>query len=54
MNNRELLLSKVSSIIHHHICEAQRMIPVPTEAALLFHEHNFLSHEWNIYSASGY
>jgi hypothetical protein len=30
------------------------LIPIPTEAALLFHEYNFIRHEWNIYSARGY
>jgi len=27
---------------------------MPTEAALLFHEHNFVRHEWTVYSARGY
>jgi len=27
---------------------------VPTEAALLFYEHNFINHEWVTYSMRGY
>lgn len=51
---RDTLFNTVSKILHQHILEAQRLIPKPTEAALLFHEHNFVAHEWHIYSAAGY
>jgi hypothetical protein len=37
-----------------HICEAQRLIPVSTEGAKLFHEHNFTPHSWNIKTINGY
>ena len=52
--NREQLYSCVSRILVKHIQDAEKLISRPTEAALLFHEHNFLKHEWNIYSARGY
>ena len=41
---REQLYANVSTIIVKHICEAQRLIPVATEGAKLFHEYNFTRH----------
>jgi len=38
-------------VLFRHITDAERLISIPTEAALLFHEHNFLRHEWLVYSA---
>ena len=37
-----------------HICEAQRLIPVPTEGSKLFHEYNFMPHQWTIETTHGY
>jgi hypothetical protein len=51
---REQLCANVSTIVVTHICEAQRLIPEATEGAKLFHEHNFLRHQWNIQTATGY
>lgn len=51
---RQKLFTNVSAILLRHIKDAESLIKEPTEAALLFHEHNFLRHEWNIYSARGY
>ena len=51
---REQLCANVSHIIVNHITEAQRLIPVPTEGAKLFHEKNFNRQEWHITSMSGY
>ena len=51
---REQLCANVSQIIVKHICEAQRLIPVSTEGAKLFHEHNFTPHSWNIKTINGY
>ena len=47
-------MTNVCQIIFKHIEAAQKFIEQPTEAALLFHEHNFLRHEWVIQSTSGY
>lgn len=52
--NREQLCINVAQMIHHHIQEAERLIPRSSEGAKLFHEHNFVRHEWNVYSANGY
>ena len=52
--NREILFENVSSVLIRHIIDAERLIHVPTEAALLFYEHNFLNHEWVTYSMRGY
>ena len=51
---REQLYANVSHIIVSHICEAQRLIPEPTEGAKLFHEYNFMPHQWTIQTTSGY
>ena len=42
--SREQLYTNVSHIILGHICEAQRLIPIPTEGSKLFHEYNFMPH----------
>ena len=44
----------MSQIIIDHIAEAQKLIPTPTEASKLFHEHNFILHKWHIQTANGY
>ena len=51
---REQLYANVSNVIVSHICEAQRLIPEPTEGAKLFHEYNFMPHKWTIQTANGY
>ena len=51
---REQLYANVSHIIVSHICEAQRLIPEPTEGAKLFHEYNFMRHQWTVDTANGY
>ena len=51
---REQLYANVSHIIEGHISEAQRLIPEPTEGSKLFHEYNFMPHEWHIESTNGY
>ena len=51
---REQHFNNVSEIIFKRISDAENLIPIPTEAALLFHEQNFTQKEWNIYSAMGY
>lgn len=48
------MINMVSSIIFKHIEAAERYIEEPTQAALLFHEHNFIGHEWHIQTTSGY
>ena len=47
-------MHNVSQVLIRHISDAERLISRPTEAALLFHEHNFLRHEWTVQSAMGY
>ena len=44
----------MSTVIVSHIDEAHRLIPEPTEGAKLFHEHNFVPHQWTIETANGY
>jgi hypothetical protein len=44
----------VSYVLIRHIHDAERLIRNPTEAALLFHEYEFIRHNWNVYSARGY
>lgn len=51
---REQLYANVSHIIVNHISEAQRLIPVPTEGSKLFHEYNFMRHQWTIETMHGY
>ena len=48
------MINNVSSIIFKHIEAAEKFIIRPTEGALLFHEDNFVLHEWIITSTSGY
>ena len=52
--SREQLYANVSHIIEGHISEAQKLIPTPTEGSKLFHEYNFMPHEWHIDSMNGY
>lgn len=52
--NREQMMTNVCQIIFKHIEAAQKFIEKPTEAALLFHENNFIRHEWIIQSTGGY
>jgi hypothetical protein len=47
-------MNNVCKVLFRHITDAENLIKNPTEAALLFHEFNFLMHEWNVYSARGY
>jgi hypothetical protein len=35
-------------MIHAHILEAEKLIPKASEGARIFHEHNYLRHEWNV------
>lgn len=42
------MITNVCQIIYTHIEAAQKFIERPTEAALLFHENNFVRHEWVI------
>jgi hypothetical protein len=46
--NRDQMINNVCQIIFKHIEAAEAYIEVPTQAARLFHEHNFMGHEWNI------
>lgn len=48
------MINNVCQIIFKHIEAAEAYIEVPTQAARLFHEHNFMGHEWNIQTTSGY
>lgn len=48
------MLQNVSYVLIRHIHDAERLIRNPTEASLLFHEYEFVRHEWNVYSARGY
>lgn len=41
-------------VLLRHIHDAEELIQEPSEAALLFHEHQFQRHEWNVYSNRGY
>ena len=52
--NRDQTIINVCQIIYKHIEAAENYIEMPTQAALLFHEHNFIGHEWNIQTTSGY
>lgn len=52
--HREGLFNNVSFLIWQHIKEAERLINEPTEAAMLFHESNFIGSQWDIYNATGY
>ena len=52
--SRNALLKSVSVLIHEHIKSAERMMPKPTEAALLFHEAKFKPYEWRVVSQIGY
>lgn len=51
---REQLCNNVSTIILTHIQRAEKILPTPTEGALLFHEHNFLPHQWHIDTINGF
>ena len=51
---REQLCNNVSTIILTHINRAERILPSATEGALLFHEHNFLPHQWHIDTINGF
>lgn len=48
------MMTNVCSVIFKHIEAAEAYIEEPTQAALLFHEHNFIGHEWFIQSTGGY
>ena len=52
--NREQMLTNVSQIVFNHIEAAEEHIKAPTFAALLFHENNFIRHEWLVKTTSGY
>ena len=52
--NREQMMTNVCQIMFNHIEAAERYIEEPTQAALLFHENNFLRHEWLVQTTSGY
>jgi len=52
--NRDKMMKNVCSIVHKHIETAERVIKVPTEGALLFHDQNFVRGEWKIQTTSGY
>jgi hypothetical protein len=47
-------MHNVSQVLIRHVYDAQQIIKMPTEAALLFHEHNFSRMEWRVYSTRGY
>lgn len=51
---RDKLLFNVSMVLVRHIKDAELLIKRPSEAALLFHEHSFNRHEWNVSSSRGY
>jgi hypothetical protein len=48
------MMNNVCSVIFKHIEAAETYIEQPTQAALLFHEHNFIGHEWLVQSTGGY
>lgn len=48
------MMTNVSQIIANHIDAAEMYITQPTQAALLFHENNFIRHEWIVSTTSGY
>lgn len=48
------MMTNVCEIIYKHIEAAEKFIEQPTEAALLFHENNFIRHEWLVQTTSGY
>ena len=52
--SRNGLLKSVSLVIHEHIKAAERLMPKPTQAALLFHELKFKPYEWCVHSNIGY
>ena len=48
------MITNVSQIIFKHIQAAEYYITEPTQAALLFHEFNFVRHEWVVQTINGY
>jgi hypothetical protein len=48
------MLANVCGIIFKHIEAAETYIEVPTQAALLFHETNFMRREWVVETTDGY
>ena len=47
-------MQNVALVLVRHIKDAEDLIKNPTDAALLFHEHNFLRHEWTVSTTWGY